>query len=558
MEGTVQGHYGGIKGVIAGFVIAGVCLLSVPAAAQQTGPNSKQGTVSDDDFIKLQQQISELKNPTFRAFLRIQLLSRDSPEPTTTRRQAALEVATQGVTDLCEHQDEVWQPTASWLHENLVSRIKTLLSPADTAIEICAFKSQPKNNSGTDLSSGIRMLSNPETSAAGINLAKAAILSGQVPAGAMLGQLLSLNAAHSPHLPELLSTVLALEEKQPGLLPLRLLPFFTPLFLEPSIPPEITTRFVSVAVRASRLTAEELANPAVRGSVKELLNGIIGPAQRLTPALYPEIASRLGSLDTTAPNRTESRLAAEERIQKASDQLEQLISEANATSDEQLKTQFFFRAAKLAKEQGQLSKAVDLAMKTANHSAREITDSTPSWLNDFLSEIVSLATKKNSPSDAIYAISKMTKYLGRARAFRLLGEYYGANQDKVKSKEAFTQAGKQLKSVDIGIEKVRTSLSLAESVLKYEPADAYEVFRESVKAINALPSPEKDQEKMYYVNLLPVAEDLIRSFRLLASRENETAANLAAEIKLSELRLSALSGVYSGHEVTADKKSNLE
>jgi len=50
---------------------------------------------------------------------------------------------------------------------------------------------------------------------------------------------------------------------------------------------------------------------------------------------------------------------------------------------------------------------------------------------------------------------------------------------------------------------------------------------------------------MYYLNLLPVAEDLIRSFRLLATRENQMATNLAAEIKLSELRLAALSGAYS-------------
>jgi tetratricopeptide (TPR) repeat protein len=332
-----------------------------------------------------------------------------------------------------------------------------------------------------------------------------------------------------------------------------MMPFFSPLFLEKSVPPEILTRYLFVAVRSSRLSPAELADPTVPGSVNELLNGLIIPAKQLAPALYPEIASRLGSLSRTALNTTETRLAADERIEKASDQLEQLISEANSASDETLKKQFFFRAARLAKEQGQLSKAVDLAMKV---DERDKDQSGSSWLNDFLSQIVSLAVKKTSPRDATYAISKMTQPLGKARAFRLLGEYYGANQDKVNSKEAFTQAGKQVKSVDHSNEKVRASLLLAESVLKYEPADAYEVFREAVKAINNLPSPEKDQEKMYYVHLLPVAEDLIRSFSLLATRENQTATSLAAEIKLSELRLAALSGVYSGHEVIADKKSN--
>jgi hypothetical protein len=526
------------KSVIAGFVIAAISLLSFPTAAQQGGPDDNQGTISDDDFIKLHQQIKELKNPTFRALLRIRLLSVDAAEPGPTRREAAMDVATQGVADLCEHQDEVWTPTASWLREGFVKRIKTLQSPEADAAEICVVKTEPVSSSAKDFSSGIKMLSSPETSAAGLDLAKAAILSGQVSADAMLGQLLRLNAAHSPQLPELLSTVLTVEEKQPGTLSLRLMPFFTSMFVDKSAPPEITARFVSVAVRASRLSTEQLSNPIVRSQVTDLLNGIISSAQRLAPALYPEIASRLSSLSRSALNKTETRLAAEERIQKATDPLEQLISEADSASDEELKKHFFFLAARLAKEQGQLSKAVLLATKVAK-------DGESSWLNEFLMEVVSLATKKKSPADATYAISEMTQSLLRARAFRLLGDYYGANHDKVKGKEAFTQAARQLKSVANSNEKVRASLSLAESVLKYEPADAFEVFRESVKAINTLPPPEKDQEKMYYLSLMPIAEDLIRSFRLFATRESETATNLAAEIKLPELRLSALTGAYS-------------
>lgn len=540
----MQHHKLRVRSVIAGFTIAGVCLLSFPAAAQQAGPRGKQGTVSDDDFISLNQQIKELKNPTFRVFLRMRLISWEPRESGPTRRRAAMEAVAQGMTDLCDHQDEVWSPTASWLHESLLKQIKTLQSPEDYTIENC-FKTET-SKVATEFSSGMKMLSEPETSVAGLNLMKSAILSGQISPGAMLGQLLSLKANQSPHLFELLDAVLQLEEKQPGTLPLELMPFFSSMFIEKSSPTEIRTRFISVAVRSSRRSAAEFANPTVRGPVTQLLNGIISPAKELTPALYPEIASRLSSLGGNTLTRTETRLAAEERIQKASDQLEQLIAEADSAPDEGLKRQFFFQAARLAKERGQLNRAVDLATKVTNVHEREKNDTKPSWLNDFLSEIVSLAIKKQSPRDATYAISNMTQVWAKAKAFRFLGEYYGANQDKVKSKEAFTESAKQLKSVNNSNEKVRAFLALAESLLKYEPADAYEVFREAVKAINNLASPEKDQEKMYYVHLMPVAEDLMRSFRLLATRENQTATSLAEEIKLSELRVSALSGVYSG------------
>lgn len=521
-----------IRSVIAGFIIAAIYLLSVPTAAQQA-------TVSDDDFIKLHQQIKELKDPTFRAFLRMRLLGWKSPDH-PRMRQAALEVATQGVRDLCEHQDEVWTPTASWLHSSLVNQIKTLQTPEETGADICVLKlettSEVKN-----FSSGMRMLRNSETSAAGLDLAKTAILSGQVSDSAMLGQLSSLQMAHSPHVSELLGALLALEEKQPGALTLRLMPFFTSLYFEKSVPSEISTRFVYVAVRSTRLPATELGELTVRSSVGTLLNGIISPAKRFTPELYPEIANRLSSLNPSALSAAESRLAAEERIQKATDQLEQLVAEANTASSDDLKTHFLFRAARMAKERGQFSKAVDLAVKDMNDGG----ETKFGWVNEFLSEIVSLAIKKNSPQDATYAISKMTRALVKADAFRLLGVYYGSNHDNVKSKEAFSQAGKQLKSVENSIEKVRASVSLAESASKYEPADAFEFFRESVKGINSLPSPEKDQEKMYNLKLLPIAEDLIRSFRFLATVENQTAASLAAEIKLPELRLSALCGTVS-------------
>jgi hypothetical protein len=362
----------------------------------------------------------------------------------------------------------------------------------------------------------------------------------------MLGHLLGLKVANSPHLHELLAATLLLEERQPGKLSLRMMPFYSSLFLDKSNPPEIPSRFIFVAVRSSRLPAEELANPIVRSLVVQLLNSVIQPAQRLTPALYPEITSRLSSLNSNAANITQARLAAEERIERASDRVEQLVSEANSASDENLKKHFFFLAARLAKERGQLSKAVDLAMKVATDPERQKNETRPSWLNTFLLEIVSLAIKTKSLPDATYAISQMTQPLEKAKAFRLLGEYYGEKGDQVNAKNAFTQSAKQLKSVNNGNEIVRLSLLLAESVLKYEPGDADEVFRESVKAINDLSSSKKDQEQMY-LNLLPIAEDLIRSFRLLATRESETAASLAGEIKLSELRVSALSGVFSSH-----------
>jgi hypothetical protein len=44
----MQGHKRRMESVIAGFIIVGLCFLSFPTVAQQSGPQDKQGRVSDE------------------------------------------------------------------------------------------------------------------------------------------------------------------------------------------------------------------------------------------------------------------------------------------------------------------------------------------------------------------------------------------------------------------------------------------------------------------------------------------------------------------------------
>jgi agmatine/peptidylarginine deiminase len=53
-----------------------------------------------------------------------------------------MEVAIQGVTDLCAHQNELWEANGSWLHRSFVKLIKALQFSEETAVEICVFKNQ--------------------------------------------------------------------------------------------------------------------------------------------------------------------------------------------------------------------------------------------------------------------------------------------------------------------------------------------------------------------------------------------------------------------------------
>jgi hypothetical protein len=326
--------------------------------------------------------------------------------------------------------------------------------------------------------------------------------------------------------------------------------FFSPLFLKQSNPTEVRTRFLSVAVRATRLSPEDSSNPLLRGPMLELLSGILQPTSLLAPALYPEVAGRLSSLSPAATHNNLERQAVEERINKSSDPLEQTISEADRTTDKSFKRQLLDRAARIASTQGKLRQAVDLAVKASEDSE----DTKYSPLDQFLGKVVQAAIKQKEPDSGAYAVSKMRKALNKAKGLCVLGEYYAELKDTVKTKQAFTESANQLKRADNDNEKVKLCLAVAESMLKHDPLGGYDVFRQAVDAINKLPSPEKEQEKRYYLSLLPIAEDLITSFRLFAGKDGQSALALARDIKLSELRVSALSGAYSTARIGPPQK----
>jgi hypothetical protein len=524
--------------------------LVAPSASASSGRNpgpissgyqSSGVTISDIDFTSVAQQIKDLSNPTFRAFLRLRILSWVPAGGSTERREAALAVASEGLSDLCANQNEIWPATAFWLYDGFTKSVKGLELP-DTVSENCKLKKNDKaSQPSRDLASAIKMLDDGATISTGTQLAKQAILSGQIPAPALLGQLLRLQTSNSPAWPELLSAVLFVEEQQPGALPLQMMGFFSPMFLRKSNPTEIQTRFLTVAVRATRLSPEDSSNPVIRGSIVELLSGILQPTRLLAPALYLEVASRLNSLSAGALNADLARQGSEERIRKSADPLEQTISEADITTDKFLKRQLLDRAARLAKEQGKLHQAIDLAV--SGQDRNEADKYSP--VDQFLGEVVQIAIGKKEPVLAAYAISKLVNPLNKANGLRLLGRLYAQLKDMVKSKEALTESAKLLKRADNNNDKVRASLSLAEIILAYDPSAGYDAINQVVDTINRLPSAEKDKEKLYSLSLLPVAEDLIRGFGLFAAQDGQSALLLAREIKLSELRVSALSGAYS-------------
>ena len=280
-----------------------------------------------------------------------------------------------------------------------------------------------------------------------------------------------------------------------------------------------------------------------KGWVLGILNAVLLPVQEHVPALYPEVIERIRLLMPSGTKLQEERRAAEERIRTSTDQLEQLIAEANSATDVSYKRQLLYRAAELSKDRLEFRRAADLAVK-AEAAIEFKTTSIRSELGDFLSQVVREAVRNNNGEDAWYAISKIEKPLTKSTTLRVLGESFGVAQRVDESRQAFVESSKQLRALPSDQVKLQASLMLCAGMVKYVPDDSASVFVDLVKTINTLPS---DQQKpaVQTSNLLYLAEQLVGLFQQLAERDAQFAQSLAKDLTPSELRLSALLGIES-------------
>lgn len=504
-------------------------------------PSDDKPFISDDNFATVAQQTRELKDPSFRAYMRARLIGLTTPADNAERRQAALSVATEALSDLIANQDDSWRPQAMWLHQQVTSAVKNF-DPAAAETLAGKFKFK-KDDNGSDapreFSDAVRMMSDPAKASTAGEKARAAILTGEVSAASLMGQFLQMQHSNTPGVAPLLAATLTVEDQRPGFLPLHLMPFLAGVFLDKSVPAEIQAKFISTAVRSIRLSTEAMADPITRSQVSSALQAILEPAKSMAPALYPEVASRLNTLAPGATAKRAERQAAEDRLKTSSDQLEQMQTEASRTSDSTYRASLLNRAARLALEQGKLRKAADLGC-----AAYGDAPSNSAYLDAFLASVIGAALKTGEPEAIVYAVSKTAKPLNKAKGLIALSKYYASARDAEKTTAALHDAARALNQAESSNDKLRATISLAKGFLEYDRSSAFEAFREIVDTINQLPAPEKQKERGFYVPF-PTVDELINSFRLLAAQDEPGAFAIAQDVKSTELRVAALSGVYS-------------
>jgi hypothetical protein len=197
------------------------------------------------------------------------------------------------------------------------------------------------------------------------------------------------------------------------------------------------------------------------------------------------------------------------------------------------------RAARLALTQGKLRQAIDLACAGYGD-----LPSNSKYLDAFLATVISEAVKQAAPDAIVYAVSKTVNPLSKSKGFIALAKYYAGAKDTGKTAVALHDAAKALKDADSSNEKLRAAISLAKGFFEYDRAASFDGFRQIVDTINKIPPPGQQKDNAD-LTPFPTVDELIKSFRLLAQQDESGAFAMALDIKTAELRVAALSGVYS-------------
>jgi len=514
--------------------------IAAQSTANATRPAVDNPKLSDANFAVAAQQIRELNRPEFRAALRSRLLAWTRPNDTAERRQASMALGEEALSDLNAHRESISPATASWLYELIARALRNFAgADADGLIAKYELRKDEGPSPSRDLADAIKALGDPVKAGAAREKATEAILTGQIPSEAVLGDLLRLQQSNSPALPDLLAAMLIVEERQAGFIPLRMIPFFSAPFLAQTTPTKIQVRFLQMVVARTRNPTETSpVKGAIVSNVRTALSAIVTATKDVAPALYPEVVARLTSLGGS-PVQPE-REAAEARIKASSDQLEQLQWEADHASSPEAQRGFLVRAAGLALTQSKFIKAVDLQIAAYGERPQDAT-----YLDRLLTNVSSAALKQKQPEAAEYAIAKMAKPLDAAENLIQLIRYYGNFRDNEKRKAAIADAMRSLEKSESNNDKLKVSIALVSITSHGDASTSYDAMRLTVDTINTLPTPAKEKEDSYYLSFLQRALELIDAFRSFNSSDEGAALALAQDIKFPELRVAALLGVYS-------------
>jgi hypothetical protein len=268
--------------------------------------------------------------------------------------------------------------------------------------------------------------------------------------------------------------------------------------------------------------------------VPDMLRSILRLFDKCRPDLAASIRARLGAI---AGSLSIQQLDTLSRPQAKQD-LQELLSRAEATGNPQQKDDLYIRAAMLAfRQDNGIDHAISIAQKIGNYQDRLYITS----LIRYQAGMKAIMVGKDLETGYSYA-KEVTHLMSRAEIFDQLAQRFLANKDRFRASEMLDEIEKWLSKADHGPRKAEALLRIARTAASYDPLRGFEFMQAAVKAVNAADFDPEVQKKAFgkgkYAKLMiPLTIDRLDfqpSFSLLAKSDFDRAILLAQSLEKKE------------------------
>jgi hypothetical protein len=349
-----------------------------------------------------------------------------------------------------------------------------------------------------------------------------------------------LQSRKSPELLRILTEIVNLEENGQSNFSAETLFFVVDFFRNTTVSNNLRIRFYNIVCNKAKAAIPTADSDAK--SVYDLLSAIMPDIAKNAPDLLPEANTLQSVFMSRVPPSTVKTNEAYRRINESRDQLNALVSEAEASTDKGLKANLLTQAAQLALQKGKFRLSVELSDKIKANIDEEKDQRFALWYDQFLSEVSNKALKVDDVDSSKYATERVINKITLANVLRNTALYY-AKRDSVSAADALDRALRLSANADNDLPKVYLLIRLISTAQKIDPNRVPEVIENTAKAINGLPhlgvddKSETDNYKKYVSSIMTINERLVPVFDQLVKRNKSEAIDFAARINTKEIKL---------------------
>ena len=496
-------------------------------------------------------RIKKVDDATVRVFLQLRLATFYWSELSEQSRDRARELTLSGLQDLDEHRSDLVPLWAESFRQDLLALLEVHAPDLAARYKDGADTTEEKVAPGNPYEVAYAMLRAKGQAALAVQTLTRALNGGEPPTMTISYFLSELQRQQPSLMPQLLSDILAQQERRPGTFSVEMLFWLLDPYVWRNNRDDIKRRFVLVAVAATA-DSYQWSDSGKLATAFNLLRVTVPLTQKLVPGIYPQAAAQLATVRARLPNDTVERSAIAERIRQSADTLSQMITEANSASSPSVKNDLLIQAAQLAFTKKKPQLAFDLAMSTSSD------DKSKEWRQQFLSELVKGAVETKDAKLGLTIVSKIEMPLARAEGLQRLALLFFNLKDLWQAKESLSESLKLIRASENTPEKAIALLTSVRVFARVDQAMVPDVAEETIKALNGLQfvaQNEKPQPEPTRTALMSVVWNTMPSFEALVQWDELGALNFVDKIERSELRAVAGFGAAKGILAVAKTKA---